>query len=104
MFSLIFMKLKSHDCIPDYFGKRSLAEHSLEHFFEKKNMSNNNPGTCVCVGIAPQFFFHDLSHICLLFIKYASSTIFLQVHNMTELVKLYQRCNKNHHNGDFGLI
>ena len=23
---------------------------------------------------------------------------------MTELVKLYQRCNKNHHNVDFGLI
>ena len=62
MFSLIFMKLKSHDCIPDYLSKRSLAEHSLEkeNFFEKKKkqtMSNNNPGTCVCVGIAPQFFF-----------------------------------------------
>ena len=57
MFS-IFMKLKSHDCIPDYLGKRSLAEHSLENFFEKKKtMSNNNPGTCVCVGIAPQFCF-----------------------------------------------
>ena len=63
------MKLKSHDCIPDYLGKRSLAEHSLEHFFEKKAMSNNNPGTCVCVGIAPQFFFHDLSRICLIFIN-----------------------------------
>ena len=35
-FSLIFMKLKSHDFIPDYLGKKSLAEHSLEHFFEKK--------------------------------------------------------------------
>ena len=57
MFSIILMKLKSHDCIPDYLGKRSLAEHSLEHFFEKKAMSNNNPGTCVCVVIAPQFFF-----------------------------------------------
>ena len=51
------MKLKSHDFIPDYLGKKSLAEHSLEHFFEKKTMSNNNPGTCVCVDIAPQFFF-----------------------------------------------
>ena len=70
MFSLIFMKLKSHDCIPDYFGKRSLAEHSLEHFFEKKKpMSNNNPGTCVCVGIAPQFF----SMIYLIFVYYSSN-------------------------------
>ena len=44
------MKLKLYDCIPDYLGKMSLAEHSLEHFFEN-TMSNNNPGTCVCVGI-----------------------------------------------------
>ena len=89
----------------DYFGKKmSLAEHSLEHFFKKKTMSNNNPGTCVCVGIARQFFFHDLSRICLIFINMANGTISLQVHNMTELVKLYQRCNKNHHNCDFDLI
>ena len=50
MFSLIFMKLKSHDCIPDYLDKRSLAEHSLEHFFEN-TVSNNNPGACVCVDL-----------------------------------------------------
>ena len=37
-FSLIFMKLKSHDFIPDYLGKKSLAEHSLELFFEKKKL------------------------------------------------------------------
>ena len=61
------MKLKSHDCIPDYLGKRSLAEHSLEHFFEN-TMSNNSPGTCACVGIAPQFF-HDLYRILLIFIN-----------------------------------
>ena len=69
MLSLIFIKLKSHDCtcIPDYLGKRALAEHSLEHFFEK-TMSNNNPGTCICVGIAPGFI-HDLSRICQIFIN-----------------------------------
>ena len=67
MFSLIFMKLKSHDCIPDYSDKRSFTEHSLEDFFEN-TMSNNNPGTCVCVDIAPQFF-HDLYRILLIFIN-----------------------------------
>ena len=61
------MKLKSHDCIHDYLGKRSLAEPSLEHFFEN-TMSNNSPGTCVCVGIAPQFL-HDLCRILLIFIN-----------------------------------
>ena len=46
------MKLKLHDCIPDYLGKKSLAEHSLEHFFEKSMSKSDNPGTCVYVGIA----------------------------------------------------
>ena len=67
MFSLIFMKLKSHNCIPDYLGKRSSAEHSLGHFLEN-TMSYNNPGTHVCVGIAPQFF-QDLSRILLIYIN-----------------------------------
>ena len=67
MFSLIFMKLKSHDCIPDYLGKRSSAEHSLEHFFEN-TMFYNNPRTRVCVGIAPHFF-QDLSRILLIYIN-----------------------------------
>ena len=58
MFSLIFMKLKSHDCISDYLCKSSLSEHSLENYFQNP-MSNNNPGTCVFVGIVPQFL-HDL--------------------------------------------
>ena len=43
------------------------AEHSLEHFFQN-TMSNNNPGTCVCVGIAPQFIC-DLYRILLIFIN-----------------------------------
>ena len=33
LFSLIFMKLKSRDCIPDYLCKSSLSEHSLENYF-----------------------------------------------------------------------
>ena len=55
MFSLIFMKLKSHDCITDYLCKISLSEYSLENYFQNL-MSNNNPGACVFVGIVPQFF------------------------------------------------
>ena len=52
------MKLKSHDCIPDYLCKSSLSEHSLENYFQTP-MSNDNPGTCVFVGIVPQFL-HDI--------------------------------------------
>ena len=66
MFSLIFMKLKSHDCIPYYLCKSSLSEHSLENSFQNP-MSNNNPGTCVFVGIVPQLL-HNLSRILLIFI------------------------------------
>ena len=66
MFSLIFMKLKSHDCIPDYLCKISLSEHSLEKYFQNP-MSNNNPGTCVFVGIVPHFLL-DLSRVLLIFI------------------------------------
>ena len=98
MFSLIFMKLKSHDCIPDYLGKRSSAEHSLGHFFEN-TMSYNNPGTRLC-RYSPSIFPGFISYFTNIH-KYANETILLQVHDMTELVKLYQRCNKNHHNVDF---
>ena len=59
------MKLKSHDCIPDYFDKSSLSKHSLESYFEN-TLSNNNAGTCVCVGIP--LIFHNLSWIILVFI------------------------------------
>ena len=66
MFSLIFMKLKSHDCIPDCLCKSSLSEHSLKNYFQNP-MSNNNPCTCVFVGIVPKFL-HALSRILLIFI------------------------------------
>ena len=57
------------------------------------------------VGIVPHFLY-DLSRIPIKFNHaYANETIFLQVHDMIEPVKLYYiyQCNKIRHNGDFGL-